>query len=100
MTNALTQNPIMIDTAGDTSMIQTPMQIRCIQWVDDAADIADNSDLVFVIDQATVTLKPQLNLSNPSRGVAFEMNFGCSARHCNYFRVTTIDAGQLLIWLK
>ncbi len=100
MTNALTQNPIMIDTAGAALAIPSPCLIKCIQWVDDNADIADNDDLLFVINGATVTLKPQLNLSNPVHGVAYEVNFGGKPYNCQSLTVTTIDNGQLLIWLE
>jgi hypothetical protein len=100
MTNALTTNPIMIDTAGANLAIPKPMLVKCIQWVDDNADIADNDDLLLVINGATVTLKPQLNLSNPVKGVAYEVNFGGKPFLINRLTVTTIDSGQLLFWLE
>lgn len=100
MTNQLTTNPIRLDTTGATSRITSNLQIKLIQWIDDNADIADNDDLVFVIDGVTIPFKIQLNLSNPIKGVAYEANFGGKPFKCNRFSLTTMSHGQLLIWLE
>jgi hypothetical protein len=97
LSNDLTGNPLVIKTATD-SRITGPLFINGIQWADYDSGMADDDDLVFVLDGSTVTAKAQLNLINPSNNVAYEFN-GCF-KVSSRFEVTTIDSGQLLVWLR
>jgi hypothetical protein len=100
LSNSIINNPRMIETPTDSRM-EGPLFIKLIQWVDNRADIVDGDDLEFTMDGATVKVKAQLNLTNPVNGVAYEDRFGGNTyKVSDNMSVTTIDSGQLLIWLE
>lgn len=98
MANSIGGNPKVFDTAGATSEITSPLRCQSIQWIDDNADIADNHDLVFVVNGQSVTIKYQKTTDVGSAGVVYyEANFplGLSV---GSFSITTIDAGAVVLW--
>ena len=99
MANQATANPIVIDTAAAGDVFTGPQTVRLIQWIDDAADIADNDDLVMSINGVTLTTK--LQLDNPGgTGLAQwtigPFNPGISVKS---LKVTTLDHGVVHVWL-
>ena len=108
--NVLTGNPMTVDTAATLWSTGAPKYVQLIQWIDDAADIADNDDLLLVINGVTITAKIQIattggvspveNVSpNVGNVCVWEMSFSKSIP-ISKFVVTTIDHGLLVIWLE
>lgn len=100
MGNALTGNPMTVDTAAtlwEPSNTPTPKKIQLIQWIDDAADIADDDDLLMVINGVTVTAKIQLAANDVGNVCVWEMSFSPPVS-IRSFVVTTLDSGLLVIW--
>lgn len=97
MANSTAGNPKTFDTAGATSAITKPFRCQLIQWIDDAADIADDDDLVFVVNGATVTQKVQLTANAVANTVLYEASFPLGIL-INSFSITTIDHGLLVLW--
>ena len=62
MANNLVTNPMTVDTAA-TLWSNSVKYVRQVQWLDDGADIADDDDLVLVINGATITGKVQLSVN-------------------------------------
>lgn len=109
MANVTDSNPISIDTAA-AIWAKTPKYIRQIQWIDDAADIADDDDLVIVVNGVTITTKIQIaNTAGATPVEAVTPNIGniCvweigpfnPGIAVHSFAVTTIDHGVLLVWI-
>lgn len=98
MANSIAGNPKTFDTAGATSAISSPFRCQLIQWIDDAADIIDNDDLVFVINGTTVTIKYQKTTDVGSAGVAYYEAAFPLGLVVSSFSITTIDKGTLLLW--
>jgi len=96
MANALTGNPITIDTAATAWSANKYVQL--IQWIDDNADIADDDDILLVINGVTVTGKIQLGANTVNNLVVWEMAFNPPMR-IESFVVTTLDHGLLVVWL-
>jgi len=96
MANSLTGNPIYVDAAAN-SAITTPKRIQLIQWVDDAADIADDDDLVFVVNGLTITQKVQITDNTANNTVFYQAHFPLGFLMSS-FSVTTIDHGALILW--
>lgn len=98
MANLLTSNPIFIDTAASSTV--TNKKIQQIQWIEDNADIVDDDDLVFVINEVTITVKMQKTTDVGYQDTviyqAGPFNIPIYART---FSVTTIDHGTLLVWV-
>lgn len=98
MANSIAGNPKTFDTAGATSVISSPFRCQLIQWVDDNADMADNDDLVFVINGTTVTLKYQKTTDVGSAGVVYYEAAFPLGLSIGSFSITTIDKGLLILW--
>lgn len=96
MANLLTDNPVYIDTAASSTV--TNKRIVLIQWIDDAADIIDDDDLVFVINGVTVTIKYQKTTDVGGAGVVYYEAAFSTPIFASTFSVTTIDHGALLVW--
>jgi len=62
MANNLVTNPMTVDTAA-TLWSNSVKYVRQVQWMDDGADIADDDDIVLVINGATITGKIQLTVN-------------------------------------
>lgn len=102
MANNLNSNPVYIDAAA-SSTLSGLSRIQLIQWVDDNADIANDDDLVMVINGVTVTIKPQRHETPASvdgGGVVYEAGPFSRPIAVTDFSVTTIDHGALLVWLE
>ena len=56
MANNLVTNPMTVDTAA-TLWSNSVKYVKQVQWLDDGADIADDDDIVLVINGATITGK-------------------------------------------
>lgn len=97
MANALTGNPITVDTAA-TLWTASNKYVQLIQWVDDGADLTDDDDILLVINGVTITGKIQITNNTMNNLVAWEMAFNPPMR-IESFVVTTLDHGLLVIWL-
>ena len=98
--NVLTGNPITIDTAATIWDGTTgPKHVKLIQWIDDAADLANGDDLVMVINGVTITGKIQLTTNTINNVVVWEMNFCGNPMIIHKFAVNTINKGVLVICL-
>lgn len=97
MANSIATNPKTFDTAGATSVIGSPFRCQLIQWIDDAADIADDDDLVIVINGVTITGKIALTANEVGNLAVYEAQFPLGLS-INTFSVTTIDHGTLILW--
>jgi len=97
MANSLAGNPIYIDAAAN-SAFTGPKRVQLIQWVDDAADIADGDDLVFVLNGKTITIKQQIGSDVGFIGCIFYQAYFPLGLMVHSFSVTTIDHGALHIW--
>ena len=98
MANALTGNPITVDTAATILTASNKAKVQLIQWIDDGADIADDDDILLVINGVTITGKIQLGANTVNNLVVWEMAFNPPMR-IETFVVTTLDHGLLVIWL-
>jgi len=97
MPNDLTGNPIYIDAAAN-SAFTGPKRVQLIQWVDDAADIADGDSLVYVVNGKTTTIVQQIPTDVGMIGpIFYEARFPLGLM-VHSFSVTTIDHGALHIW--
>jgi hypothetical protein len=99
MANNLVCNPMTVDTAA-TLWSNTVKYVKYIQWIDDAADMADDDDLLLVINGATITGKIQIT-NNTANNLCF-WEFGPFDRGIpvDSFIVSTIDHGILVIVLE
>ena len=98
MAAQLKGNPIVLDTDADS--LTGRHYIKLIQWVDDNADIADNDDLVLTINGQTVTIKYQKTTDVGSAGAVYYQAGPFNPPFiADSFVATTIDAGNVLIWL-
>lgn len=99
MANQITGSPYVIDTAA-TIWDGPSKNIQLVQWIDVAADIADDDDLVITINNQIITGKIQLTaneIGNLAVWTFGPFDYGIGA---NQFGVTTIDAGALLVVIK
>lgn len=96
MANQVSGNPIVMDTAATLSGRTT---IRQIQWVDDAADIADDDDLVLKMNGVTITGKVALTANELGTLVLYQAGPFNPGIDVEDFQVVTIDHGSLVVWL-
>ena len=99
MGNSILGNPKVFDTAGATSVISSQFRCQLIQWIDDAEDIVDSDDLVFVVNGETITIKYQKTTDVGSAGVAYYEAAFPLGLAVHSFSITTIDHGTLLLWV-
>lgn len=104
MANQLTRSPYVIEDAATTvwdaslpTSTTGPKFIQLIQWIDNAADLTDDDDIVLTIDGQIVTGKIALTANTLNNLVAWEMKFSPPVS-ISKFVVTTIDHGALIIW--
>jgi len=98
MANVLTSNPKYIDASAGSAF--GPANIRLIQWVDDAADIVDDDDLVFVMNGITITGKIALTANTINNVAVWQIGPFSPGIPCTSFSVTTIDHGALLVFVS
>lgn len=96
MGNNLVTNPMTVDTAA-TLWSNAPRRVRLIQWIDDAADIADDDDLVISLNGATITGKIALTANTINNLCVWEFGPFDNGILVDTFIVTTIDHGILVI---
>ena len=96
MANQTAGNPAIFDTTGSLSGLK---YIRQIQWVDDAADIADDADMVLTINGVTFTHKLQHTNNAASSTVFYNAGPFNPGLPVTDFTVTTLDAGTIVVWL-
>lgn len=95
MANQVSGNPIVLDT--NSTQLTGRHYVMLIQWVDNAADIADDDDLVFVVNGQTVTVKLAMTANELNNAVVYEAAFS-RPLIVDSFSLTTIDHGELLLW--
>jgi hypothetical protein len=95
--NVLTSNPKSIDAASGSDL--TDQWIQQIQWIDDAADIADDDDLNLTINGVTIAAKIQLTANTVNNVAVWTMGPFPHPILANTFVVNTIDHGVLLVWV-
>ena len=99
MSNALTQNPIIIDTAGAAAVITQPLRVKKIRWIPGSATDADDAGVVkhkdgsifwemLLTDAGTVGqyIEPQ------------ESDFNCQT--LNGLIVDTLTSGKIFIYVE
>jgi hypothetical protein len=82
-----------------TNVTLTNLRIRLMQWIDDAANIADDDDIVFVMDGVTITAKIQLTANAVNNVCVWQMGPFDPPLRCNTFVGDTLDNGAFVIWL-
>lgn len=101
MANNLTSNPLFVDTAAALwTAPGSTKRVKQIQWVDDAADIVDDSTLGLIINGVTITLQAQKTTDvgwQPT--VAWEVGPFNPGIAVSDFEVSDMDEGNLIIWL-
>ena len=100
MANLKTSNPMVFDTTGATSAITTPIFIRLIQWIDDAADIADDDVLSINVNGATLLHKVQLAANDVGNTCIWQAGPFNPGVPCSYFYLTTMGHGLLHVWIE
>ena len=100
MANQIDSNPIRMEAAG-TVWAGKPRNVRLIQWVDDNADLADNSTLVLNINGVALTVVIQLDADFVSwnGAVVWEIGPFNPGVPVSDFIVTTMGTGELHIWV-
>jgi hypothetical protein len=98
MANALTGNPIFIDTAAGSS-VTGPFRMMLLQWVDDNADIADNGNLILIVNGVTIEATVQRGSTPDGPGaVLWQIGPFSPGISIKDIEVNTISAGQVHIW--
>ena len=102
MANIMFSNPKLLDTTGATSEIKY-FSLRLLQWVDYNADIADNSNLIMTINgialEATVQMDAGAGGFDPN-AVVWQIGPFSPGIHITSFRLDTLSAGQVHVWIN
>ena len=100
MANQTDSNPIRMEAAG-TVWTGKVKNVRLIQWVDDNADLVDNSTLVLNINGVALTVVIQLDADFVSwnGAVVWEIGPFNPGVTVSDFIVTTMGTGELHIWV-
>lgn len=97
MANQTGGNPYIYDATTGASWTGEKYVLG-FQWIDDAADIADDDDIVFVANGVTFTAKIQLTANTVNNVAVWEMWFPRPVAW-NNFSLTTLDHGAFIVWL-
>lgn len=100
MASQTDSNPIRMEGAA-TVWNDNVRKVRLIQWVDDNADLADNSSLVLNINGVALTVVIQLDADDVSwkGAVAWQIGPFSPGIPVSDFVVTTMGTGHLHIWV-
>lgn len=98
MANDLTSNPMYVDSAA-TLWANTNKMVRLVQWIDDNADIADDDDILVVINGVNIAGKIQLTANAVENLCVWQLGPFSPGVTVQSFVVTTIDHGVLYVWL-
>jgi hypothetical protein len=98
MANQTSTNPLVYDAASGSGW-SGDRKVVLAQWIDDAADIADDDDLAIVVGGATIACKIQLTNNTANNVVMWEMAFPNGMTWSN-FSITTIDHGIFVVWVR
>ena len=96
MTTLPSINPIV--AAAAATLTDVGCNLMLIQWVDDAADIADDSDLVLTINGQTLTYKFQLEANAIDNCVVMQIGPFNPGIWVDNIIIDTIDKGELHVW--
>lgn len=96
MANQTTTNPYVLDTGAT---ISTRMKIQQIQWIDDAADVADDNVLDFDINGQNFTGKLAMTANTLNNLCVYQAGPFTTPIECHEFILNTITKGELVIWL-
>lgn len=106
MANKTDTNPMVLDSAAaiwtsipGASYSHGPKYVRLIQWIDDAADLTDDDDLVIVINGATITGKIALGANTVNNLCVWQLGPFSPGVPVSNFSITTIDHGVLLVFV-
>jgi len=89
-------NPLVFDGAGTKTGF---LLIREIQWVDDAADVADGDDMVLTMNGVTLTFKVQVNGADFGSCLVWRAGPFHPPVKVENFTVTTLSHGAIHVWL-
>ena len=100
MASQLDSNPIRMEGAA-TVWTGEVRKVRLIQWVDDNADLVDNSTLVLSINGVALTVIIQIDADDVSLkgAVAWQIGPFSPGVPVSDFIVTTMGTGELHIWV-
>ena len=99
MANNLTGNPLHIDSPTEVISAPGVTKIRLIQWIDDNADLVDNSDLNLTFNTTTFNIRIQRAVTPGGEGgTVYEAGPFFPGIPCSYLEVNAIDRGILLVW--
>ncbi len=99
MANQTDSNPIRMEAAG-TVWTGKGKNVRLIQWVDNNADLVDNSTLVLSINGVALTAIIQIDADDVSLkgAVAWQIGPFSPGIPVSDLIVTTMGTGHLHIW--
>ncbi|MHC4397762.1 MAG: hypothetical protein ACYS1A_19125 [Planctomycetota bacterium] len=99
MANQTDGTPIVLDTAA-TIWTGEVRNIRLIQWIDDAGDLADTNTLVMTINASLVTQYMDMGTANERNDtVAWQAGPFNPGIPVSNLVLTTLDGGVVHIWI-
>ena len=102
MGNVMYSNPKVLDTVGSPSELKD-FSLRLLQWVDDNADIADNSNLIMTLNGVALEATLQMDAGAAGFGpnaVVWQIGPFSPGIHITSFRLDTLSAGQVHVWVN
>jgi hypothetical protein len=96
MANLLTSNPIYIDTAASSDLVNVKIQL--IQWQDEAGDVANDEDLSLTINGITFAMKFKLGSDVGQQPIVIWEAAFSTPILVTHMVVTLIDDGAVLVW--
>ncbi|MFC1567329.1 hypothetical protein ACFL3R_00645 [Thermodesulfobacteriota bacterium] len=101
-TDSVTTNPHVVTAAAAGHIWKdTVKHVQLIQWVDDNADIADNSNLIITINGVAIeaTVQADGTVGTVAGAVIWEMSFP-NGFPVKDLLIATMSAGQVYIFFK
>ena len=102
MANIMYSNPKLLDTTGETSELND-FSLRLLQWVANNADISDNSNLIMTINRLALEATVQMDAGAAGFGpnaVVWQIGPFSPGIHITSFRLDTLSAGQVHVWIN
>ncbi len=93
-------SPIVFDGGVYRDVLPDHEWVQLIQWVDSEGVVADNDDLVMNFNGRDITVKAQRASSPDIGAVIYQMGPFDDGVPVTDFKITTLDAGSVLLWVK